>query len=62
MSIDFNFNHISHLIESFKPDAKPTENVEIGQEDEYLDDLPYFLGNIAKDDILKLLKEIKQVE
>jgi hypothetical protein len=35
--------------------------VDTTEYDEYLDDLPYYLGDISRDEVDKYLKEIKQV-
>jgi hypothetical protein len=49
------------LIEQFKIYPKEPENVDLAADDESLDDLPYYLGAICREETAKILTQIKQV-
>jgi hypothetical protein len=51
----------SNLIEQFKTYPKESENVDLAGDDESLDDLPYYLGTISREETAKILIQIKQV-
>jgi hypothetical protein len=51
------------LIESYKNKTEAANETEslLDYDDDCLNDLPYFLGNITKEEVEKILKEIKKV-
>ena len=49
------------MIEQFKTYPKESESVDLAGDDESLDDLPYYLGAISREETAKILVQIKQV-